>query len=510
MIDWNEKANVMIRESGVKWVQTLFTDLLGNIRSVSIPTERYLSGDIWERGTNFDGSSTGFRRTERSDLTAIPDPATFRIMDIRGQRTAFVLCNIHLPQTREVFEGGPRSVALRATENALGAGFVPWMQPEMEFYIFSSIREAVMENDVWSRDSRLGVGSSFVVPTCIPDYGKARYLAKPKQHYFSPPPVDRFADYREELATLIAGMGIPVKYHHHEHGTHQIEIELGMMQGPVPGGDAVMVHKYLSRLLGVHHDFIPSYMPKPLFADAGNGLHAHIYLENRAPGQGGAESDPGSGIEHSGKVGPVGPVSGDRGTGTNTGGGNAFYDPDDELHLSQTARYFIGGMLDHARGITAITNPTTNSYKRLVPEFEAPVFITWSPMNRTALVRVPAWSRPEKVDVEYRSPDPSCNPYLAFSMILQAGLDGIRRKMDPGDPMTSDPSRLTPNQRRQAGIRELPATLTRALEAMETDELVKRVLGAEVYELFLEQKWKEVNDERIFVSSWEIYKYFEA
>ena len=469
-----DEANRILKESGLSWVQTLFTDLLGNIRAVSIPSENYLSGVIWEQGTNFDGSSTTFRKSENSDMTALPDPATFRIIEVREQKTAFVFCNLLLPQTKEIFEGGPRSVAIRAAERAADLGYTPWFQPEIEFYVFNSIQEAIMENDVWSRDARIGVGSSFVVPNIIQDFTKSKYLAKPKQHYFSPPPFDRFARFREELASLLKSVDVPVKYHHHELGTHQMEIELGNMPGPVVSGDAILIHKFISRLLGAEYDFLPSYMPKPIFADAGNGLHAHMFLE-----------DTESGV-------------------------NTFSDPDDEHGLSQTARYFIGGLLEHAQGMTAITNPTINSYKRLVPEFEAPVFITWSPMNRTALVRVPANADPEKVDIEYRSPDPACNPYLAFALLLQAGLEGIQKKIDPGDPLNSDPSKMSKAECRELGIKQLPATLTKALEAMESDELVKRALGTEVFELFLDLKWEEMKENQIFVSAWEIYKYFEV
>lgn len=468
-----DEANQILKHSGIDWVQTLFTDLLGNIRAVSMPSEKYLDGSIWKEGTSFDGSSATFRKSEKSDMTALPDPSTFRIVEIKDQKTAFVFCDLLLPGTRDFFPGGPRTVALKANEDVRSMGYTAWFQPEIEFYVFNSIQEAIMENDVWSRDARIGVGSSFVVPNIIQDYTKSKYLAKPKQHYFSAPPFDRFARFREELASLLKSMDVPVKYHHHELGTHQMEIELGAMQGAVTSGDAVIIHKYISRLLGAEYDFLPSYMPKPIFADAGNGLHAHVYLAD--------END-----------------------------GNTFFDRDDNLGLSQTARYFIGGLLEHAQGMTAITDPTINSYKRLVPEFEAPVFVTWSPMNRTALIRVAAKARPELIDVEYRSPDPACNPYLTFALLLQAGLDGIRKKTDPGDPINSDTSKMTPAERKQHGIKQLPETLTKALEAMESDELVRRALGNEAFDLFLDLKWKEVKENQIFVSAWEIYKYFEV
>ncbi len=468
-----KEANRILKESGLEWVQTLFTDLLGNIRAVSIPASTYLVGKIWNGGTHFDGSSTTFRKSEKSDMTAIPDPDTFRIIDLRDQRTAFVFCDLLLPDTTEFFSGGPRTVAMKANSDAEAMGFRSIFQPEIEFYVFNSIQEAIMENDVWSRDARIGVGSSFVVPNIIQDFTKSKYLAKPKQHYFSPPPFDRFAQFREELATMLKSIGVPVKYHHHELGTHQMEIEIGNIEGPVKAGDAVIIHKYISRLLGAEYDFLPSYMPKPIFADAGNGLHAHIQLATK-------EQE------------------------------NAFYDKDDQYGLSSTARYFIGGLLEHASGMTAITDPTINSYKRLVPEFEAPVFTTWSPMNRTALVRVPARADHAKVDVEYRSPDPACNPYLTFAVLLQAGLEGIRKRIDPGDPVTADPSKMTKMERKEAGIQQLPATLTKALEALESDDIVKKALGKEACELFLDLKWKEVKENQIFVSAWEIYKYFEV
>jgi glutamine synthetase len=213
-------------------------------------------------------------------------------------------------------------------------------------------------------------------------------------------------------------------------------------------------------------------MPKPLSHDAGNGMHVHQWLER--------------------------------------GDEAVFHDPDDEYGLSQTARYYIGGIMEHARATTAVTNPTVNSYKRLVPEFEAPVHVAWSPRNRTALIRIPSpFSKKITGDIEVRHPDTSSNPYLAFSVVVWAGLDGIKRKLDPGDPILGDATQLSKRKLRELSIQRLPATLDEALEAMESDDLIKKALGRELFDTFLEQKYEELLDHNVYVSPWEIEQYFD-
>ena len=174
-----EEANKILKKARIKWVQTLFTDLLGNLRAVSIPSEKYLTGNIWKDGSNFDGSSTSFRSSVKSDMTAIPDPETFKLLTVGDVTTAIVFCDIFLPDTHDFFRGGPRTIARNAQTKANDMGYDAWLQPEMEFYVFNSIQEAIKENDVWSTDARVGVGSSIVVPTMIQDFSEAKYLAKP-------------------------------------------------------------------------------------------------------------------------------------------------------------------------------------------------------------------------------------------------------------------------------------------------------------------------------------------
>ena len=287
--------------------------------------------------------------------------------------------------------------------------------------------------------------------------------------YFLPPSEDEMADYRKNLAELLMEAEIPIRYQHHENAYGQMEIELMPTEGLIRTGDSILVHKYLSKLLAKKYGLKVTYMPKPIPTEAGSGMHMHIYLEKD--------------------------------------GRNAFHDPDDEYGLSQTARYFIGGILEHARGFTAITNPTVNSYKRIAGGLEAPAYIAWGARNRSALLRVPAGK--SNPDVEIRNPDPSANPYLAESVIIQSGLDGIKRKIEPPEPIEENIYHMSQSKRKRLGVKMLPMNLHDAVEEMKSDEVVQRALGP-IYDVFVSLKEEEWSRFIGNTSPWEIERYFEV
>ncbi len=473
-----EQATKIIEDEKIDWVMGHFVDLIGWQRSFSSPASEAQNEDFWRSGISCDGSSVkGFASIERSDLNLVPDPATLQALPWTrdtDQRQARVVVNLYTPGNWQPFEGAPRWIATRTDEAVKAAGFDRIMlSPELEFHLFKSMEEAVIANDLWSPNIDTGLGIIRVLPQFIEGYSKPEYMEKPGAGYFRAPPVDRTDHFRNALASVLMELGVPVKYHHHENGSTQVEIEFRAVESIRHAADVSMLYKFAARNIAQAHDLVATFMPKPLFADAGNGMHVHLSV-----------------------------FKDDR---------NAFADPDDEHGLSQTARYFMGGILEHARSMCAITNPTINSYRRLVLGAEAPVYVAWSVMNRSALIRVPDHTEdPLTVNCEPRHTDTSANPYLAYAILVRAGLEGIKKKLDPGDPVNENIYKLSPERRRQMGIKSLPTSLGNAIELMETDDLTRRVLGTRSYDRFLEQKKKEWKDYCAYVSPWEHYRYFDV
>jgi glutamine synthetase len=369
----------------------------------------------------------------------------------------------------------PRNVAKRADEQVRAkGGDKVWIQPELEFYLLKTRETLARERAVKEAISPGPLGPPEVHTKRFSSdlMLLSDYTIPPKAGYFAPVPLDITDAFRNEFSYQLDLLGVPIKYHHHEGGGKQVEIEFKHMPSVKEGADTSVLYKFLSRVVAHRFGFIPTYMPKPLDHDAGNGMHIHQWLERD--------------------------------------GRAVFHDPDDEYGLSQEGRYYIGGIMEHARAMCAVTNPTVNSYKRLVPEFEAPVYVAWSPRNRTALIRIPSpFSKKATGDIEVRHPDTSANPYLAFAAVVHAGLDGIRHKTDPGDPILGDVSKLSRGKLKKLGIERLPATLEEALEAMETDDLVRRALGRELFDVVLEMKSRELLEHNVYVSPWEIEHYFD-
>ncbi len=478
-------AKESLKKNKIRWVHTTFVDIRGLMQDVVIPAKHYTEGQALTAGIGFDGSSVrGFKTIEESDMILKPDPNTLAIIPWttdEKQKSAIIIGDVY-----EAFGGtepsvvDPRGyVAKRAVKAAKDMGYTGLFGPELEYFVFSSIDPTNLVWDMWV-SPKGGAGDSWGAPRVVPkspETTPGHHTLRPKEAYFRPPPEDTTVEYRNEVASLLEeNFDIDIEMHHHEVATAG-QIEIDFKYGElVKTADRTMFYKFVAKNVAKKHGLIATFMPKPVYLDNASGMHVHASLWK--------------------------------------GKKNVMYDEsDDYAEMSQTGRYFIGGLLEHARAITAVTCPTVNSYKRLVPGFEAPIYIMWSRRNRSAMVRVPVYFKgPEHAAAkraELRSADPSCNSYLAFSCILMAGLDGIKKKLDPGDPVDEDVYELSPERRRALGIKELPTTLRDALEAMQSDEVVHKTLGSHIFDAFIEYKTNDWNQYCLYVTPWEIMKYLD-
>lgn len=478
-------AKETLKKNKIRWVHTAFVDIRGLMQDVVIPARHYTEGQVLTDGIGFDGSSVrGFKSIQESDMILKPDPTTLAIIPWttdEHQRSAIILGDIY-----EAFGGNEPSVvdprgyvAKRAVKAAADMGYTGFFGPELEYFVFKSIDPTKLVWDMWV-SPKGGAGDSWGAPRVVPESPETTpgsYTLRPKEAYFRPPPEDTTVEYRNEVASILEdNFDTEIEMHHHEVATAG-QIEIDFKYGElVKTADRTLLYKFVAKNVAKKHGLIATFMPKPVYLDNASGMHIHASLWK-------------------GKT-------------------NVMYDETDEYaEMSQTCRYFIGGLLEHARAITAISCPTVNSYKRLVPGFEAPIYIMWSRRNRSAMIRVPVYFKgPEHAAakrVELRSADPSCNSYLALSCILMAGLDGIKKKLDPGDPVDEDVYELSPERRRALGIKELPTTLKEALEAMKSDEVVHKTLGSHIFDAFIDYKTNDWNQYCLYVTPWEIMKYLD-
>jgi len=427
------------KEHDVKFIRLWFTDVLGFLKSFAITVEE-LEVSLTE-GQGFDGSSIqGFARIDESDMVAMPDPGTFALLPWRpreGGAVARMFCDILQPDGSP-YAGDPRYVLKRALARAADMGFTYYVGPELEFFYF--------------RDSG-------VKPQTLDRGG-----------YFDLTPLDIASDLRRETVLTLEEMGIGVEYSHHEVAPSQHEIDLRYTDA-LTMADSAMTYRLVVKEIALKHNCYATFMPKPLFAENGSGMHTHQSL-----------------------------FRGDK---------NAFFDAEVEGHLSETARQFVAGLLAHGREITLVTNQWVNSYKRLVPGYEAPIYLTWARRNRSDLIRVPTY-KPGKENatrIEYRAPDPACNPYLAFAVMLAAGLKGIEEGYECPPPVERNVYEMTPPERAELGIGQLPGDLWEAVEAAESSELVRRALGDHVFEKFIENKKIEWQNYRAQVTEYELQNY---
>jgi glutamine synthetase len=480
---FDEKAvkNVikMVKENDIKIVDLKFNDLPGMWQHFSIPAAEITAIDdpatsIWVDGIGFDGSSIrGFQKIHESDMILQLDPATAVVDPACDVPTLSIICDVYDPTTKKPYSRDPRYVAKKADEylKSTGIADTSYWGPEMEFFIFDDIRfDQTANAGYYFIDSVEGVWNSGKDEK--PNLGyKPRY----KEGYFPVPPHDSIQDLRSEMMLVMIKTGIDIEVHHHEVATAG-QCEIDMKYGSlVKMADSCLMYKYIVKNISKKHNMVATFMPKPLFGDNGSGMHTHQSLWK--------------------------------------GGKNIFFDPKGYSLISQTAKYYIGGLLKHAPALMAFCAPTTNSYKRLVPGYEAPVNLAYSQRNRSAAVRIPVYSEnPKTKRIEFRPPDTSCNPYLSFAAMLMAGIDGIQNKTDPGEPLEKDIFELSAKE--AAKVPTVPGSLEESIAALEKDYkflLKGDVFTQDVIDVWIEYKRaREIDGVRLRPHPYEFYLYFDV
>lgn len=418
----------LIAEHDVQFVDFRFSDLPGVMQHVTIPVDQ-LDEAHFETGHAFDGSSVrGFQQIQESDMILVPDPDTGYLDPFRPHPTFVLHCFVADPVTGESYSRDPRHIARKAEQHlyATGLADTAYFGPEPEFFIFDDVRFATTPNGAfYSVDSEEGSWN-----TGRDEQPNLGYKPRTKQGYFPVPPMDHFHDLRSEMSLNLEKVGVPVELHHHEvasGGQGEIGIQFDTL---LSMADKLMTFKYVLKSTAWQAGKSLTFMPKPVFEDNGSGMHVHQSLWK--------------------------------------GGEPLFYDETGYAGLSDLARWYIGGILHHAPALLALTNPTTNSFKRLVPGYEAPVNLVYSQRNRSASCRIPlANLSPKAKRVEFRCPDSTANPYLAFSAMLLAGLDGIEQRIEPPEPVDKDLYDLPPEE--LADVPKVPGSLEAALDALEAD-----------------------------------------
>lgn len=465
------EANSFIREKGIRLVDLKFTDLWGRWHHVTLSSQEFTE-DTLVSGVGFDGSSVGLKSVKSGDMALIPDLTTGFVDPFSEVTCLSFICSTVEADTKKPFLRDPRQIARHAGETLASSGIADQSQwgPEFEFYIFTS---ATFENTQNAASYKLEAAeASWNAPTV----GEGNYIPTHGGYHIIPPK-DKLFDLRSQIAIALEDAGVPVKYHHHEvGGAGQCEVETPMLE-MVKAADSAMMVKYFTKMVAAQNGFTASFLPKPLFSEAGSGMHFHQLLTKN--------------------------------------GINAFYDAHAVNLLSKTALYYIGGLLKHAPAILALTNPSTNSYRRLVPGYEAPVNCFFSSGNRSAAIRIPKYAtQPDKVRFEFRPPDATCNPYLAEAAMLMAGLDGIHRQIDPTQegfgPIDEDIFSWPAEKR--ASIHSLPTSLEAAVQSLEKDNeflLVNAVFDEMLLTDWIKAKRAEDYEIRIRPHPYEVERYFD-
>ena len=462
----------LAKKAGVKIVDLRFIDLPGVWQHFSIPVED-LGADLFEEGIGFDGSSIrGYQMIHESDMLLIADAETAYVDPILEVPTLDLICNVYDPVTREPYSRDPRYITQKAERFLKGTGIADtsYWGPELEFYIFDEVRyDQNAQSGYYFIDSAEGVWNTGRVEN--PNLG---YKIRHKEGYFPVPPADSFQDIRSEIVLKMMAVGVPIEVHHHEVGTAG-QAEIDMRFAPMTKmADNVMYYKYIIRNVAKKHGKTATFMPKPLFGDNGSGMHCHQSLWK--------------------------------------GETNLFYDESGYAMASKLAQYYIGGLLKHASALLGFCAPTTNSYRRLVPGYEAPVNLAYSQRNRSAAVRIPVYSKsPKSKRLEFRCPDPSSNPYLCFAAQLMAGLDGIQNKIEPGEPLDKDLYDLPPEEAK--AIKSTPGSLGEVLDALEGDHdflLKGDVFTPDVIETWIKYKReKELAQVNLRPTPYEFFLYYD-
>jgi glutamine synthetase len=467
-----------IKANDIKIVDVKFIDLPGLWQHFSMPISEWegieeANNSIWHEGIGFDGSSIrGFQKIQESDMVLIPDPTTAQLDPFAKDPTLSIICDVHDPIKKERYSRDPRNVAQKAEAflRTSGIADTAYFGPEAEFFVFDDVRFGqTMNSSYYSVDSVEGEWNNGDDRT--PNLG---YRPRTKEGYFPVPPHDHLQDLRTEMVLTMIQCGIPIEVHHHEvatAGQNEIDMRFDRL---TPMADKLLMYKYIVKNVAARHGKVATFMPKPLFGDNGSGMHCHQSLWKD--------------------------------------GTNLFYDANGYARISQTCKYYIGGLLNHARALMAFCAPTTNSYKRLVPGYEAPVNLVYSARNRSAACRIPMISEnPKAKRIEFRPPDPTANPYLAFAAMLMAGLDGIQKQMDPGQPLDQNTYELEGTIANE--LPTVPGSLDESLRALEEDHTFLYqgdVFTPDVLDAWLELKRDAVDAIRLRPHPYEFYLYFDA
>lgn len=465
------EAKDFVFKNDIKMIDLKFCDLWGRWHHVTISAREFVPG-LMEAGVGFDGSSVGFKSVASGDMVLVPELSTGFVDPFWEMPTLSFISKVLEADTKVLFTGEPREIARKAEAYLKKLGFADqsiW-GPEFEFYLFNRV---CFENNInsasYTVDSNEAIWNSQLA-----SHG---HLIKPHGGYHAIPPNDQNFNLRARMAATLDSLGVPVKYHHHEvGGPGQHEIETPLM-GLIEAGDAALIIKYVTKMIAHEAGQSVTFLPKPLYGEAGSGMHFHQQLLKD--------------------------------------GQNVCYDADKPNLLSQTALYYIGGLLHHAPAVLAFTNPSTNSYRRLVPGYEAPINAFFSSGNRSAAIRVPKYAtQPDMVRFEFRPPDGTCNPYLAMAAMLMAGIDGIRNKIDPTEngfgPINEDIFSWSPEKR--ATIKSLPTSLEEAVTALENDHdflLENGVFTKELIQLWVQSKRKEITQVQLRPHPYEFTMYYD-
>ena len=467
----SKKTLELIEQHDASWVDLRFTDTKGKEQHVSIPAAS-VDEDFFEDGQMFDGSSiAGWKGIQESDMILKPDDSSAVLDPFSEEDTINLRCDIHEPNTMQSYERDPRSLAKRAEAylQSTGIGDTVFFGPEPEFFVFNSVRwddstsEAFYKIDsdegYWERRNKK-------------EGGNMGHRPKTKGGYFPVPPVDSLHDIRAAMCAAMTDMGLEVEVHHHEVGSGG-QCEIGTRFNTlVRKADEVQILKYCVHNVAASLGLTATFMPKPLVGDNGSGMHVHQSILQ---------------------------------------GGNNVFVGDKYAGLSEQALYYIGGIIKHARALNAFTNPGVNSYRRLVPGFEAPVMLAYSARNRSAAIRIPYVSSPKAKRIETRFPDPLANPYLAFSALMMAGLDGIMNKVHPGDAMDKDLYDLPAEEAK--AIPTVCSSLDQALEALQQDHeflLTGDVFSTSLIEAYIDLKMEDVDRSRQVVHPIEFDMYYSS
>lgn len=467
-----------IKDQGIRMINLRFIDVPGISQQFTIPVSAF-EENMFTDGLGFDGSSIrGFQAINQSDMLVIPDPTTAFVDPFFNAPTLVMTCNIEDPLTRERYSRDPRYISQKAEAYLAETGIADtvYIGPEAEFFVFDNVRYSQGVNHGFyfldSDEGAWNTGEGGIEG--VGSKSNLAYKPRPKGGYFPVPPTDSLHDLRTEMVLIMESIGIDVEAHHHEVGTGgQCEIDM-RFDSMTRIADKMTYYKYIVKNVARQHGKAATFMPKPLFEDNGSGMHCHQSLWKD--------------------------------------GVNLFYDENGEYLLSDMARWYIGGLLKHAPAVLAFTSPTTNSYHRLVPGYEAPIFLVYSARNRSAAIRIPTYSpNPKARRVEFRAPDPSSNPYLAFAAQLMAGLDGIRNQIEPPIPMDHDFYEL--GREEAAQIQSAPGSLTEVLDALECDHdflTAGNVFTTDFLETYIDLKRRdEVDAIRLRPHPYEFFLYFD-